>query len=88
MTIHFEIPKDIEERLRAAGIDLTQMAKEALLVDLYRQHKITHRQLGEALGLDRFDTEVLLKRHGVELELSLEEFNAEVASLREVKPSR
>ena len=47
MTIHFEIPKDIEERLRAAGIDLTQMAKEALLVDLYRQHKITHRQLGE-----------------------------------------
>jgi len=56
------------------------------LVDLYRQHKITHRQLGEALGLDRFDTDVLLKHHGVELELSLDEFNAEVASLREVKP--
>ena len=31
MTIHFEIPKDIEERLRAAGINLTQMAKEAAL---------------------------------------------------------
>ena len=59
--LSLQLSKDIEERLRAAGIDLTQMAKEALLVDLYRQHKITHHQLGEALGLDRFDTDVLLK---------------------------
>jgi predicted HTH domain antitoxin len=86
MTIHFEIPKDIEERLRAAGIDLTQMAKEALLVDLYRTARITHHQLAEALGLNRYETDGVLKRHGVELELSLDEFNAEVASLREAKP--
>ena len=63
--------------------DFSRDAKEAYLVDLYRQHKITHHQLGKAFGLDRFDTDVLLKHHGVELELSLEEFNAEVASLRE-----
>lgn len=88
MNISFDLPQDIEQRLQSAdaGADFSRDAKEAYLVDLYRQHKITHRQLGEALGLDRFDTDVLLKRHGVELELSLEEFNAEVASLREVKP--
>ena len=90
MNINFDLPQDIEQRLRIAeaGADFSRDAKEAYLVDLYRQHKITHHQLGEALGLDRFDTDVLLNRHGVELELSLEEFNAEVASLREVKPSR
>ena len=90
MNINFDLPQDIEQRLRSAeaGADFSRDAKEAYLVDLYRQHKITHHQLGEALGLDRFDTDVLLNRHGVELELSLEEFNAEVASLREVKPSR
>ena len=50
MTIHFEIPKDIEERLCAAGINLAQMAKETPSVDLYRTALITHHQLAEALG--------------------------------------
>jgi hypothetical protein len=86
MTISFEIPEDIEQRLRGGeeNVDFSREAREAYLVDLYRRHKVTHHQLGRALGLDRFDTDVLLKGHGVELELSLEEFNAEVASLREL----
>jgi hypothetical protein len=29
MTISFELPADIEERLRFAGIDLSQTAKES-----------------------------------------------------------
>jgi len=87
MNVSFDIPQDIEQQIRSEGVDPNCEAREVYLVELYRQHKITHHQLGEALGLDRFDTDVLLKRHGVELELSLEEFNAEVAS-REVKPSR
>ncbi|CEF48451.1 unnamed protein product [uncultured bacterium] len=88
MNINFDLPLDIEQRLRSveADADFSRDAKEAYLVDLYRQHAITHHQLGKALGLDRFDTDVLLKLHGVELELSLEEFNAEVASLREAMP--
>jgi predicted HTH domain antitoxin len=88
MNINFDLPEDIEQRLRSAeeGADFSGEAREAYLVDLYRRQKITHHQLGRALGLDRFDTDVLLKGHGVELELSLEEFNAEVASLREPKP--
>ena len=76
MTIHFEIPKDIEEWLRAAGINLTQMAKEALLVDLYRTARITHHQLAEALGLNRYETDGVLKRHGVGVGLSPEEFGS------------
>ena len=88
MNINFDLPLDIEQRLRSveADADISRDAKEAYLVDLYRQHTITHHQLGKGLGLDRFDTDVLLNRHGVELELSLEEFDAEVASLREAKP--
>ncbi len=68
MNVSFDIPQDIEQRLRStkAGADFSRDAKEAYLVDLYRQHKIAHHQLGEALGLDRFDTDALLKRHGVQ----------------------
>jgi hypothetical protein len=88
MNISFDLPRDIEQWLQGAegSVDLSRDAKEAYLVDLYRRRKITHHQLGQALGLDRYDIDGLLKRHDVELELSLEEFNAEVASLREAKP--
>jgi predicted HTH domain antitoxin len=88
MNICFELSREIEQRLESAqeSVDLSQDAKEAYLVDLYRRRKITHHQLGRALELDRYDTDRLLKRHGVELELSLEEFNAEAASLREARP--
>ena len=85
MTIYFEIPKDIEKQLRAAGIDPTQAAKELFFVDLYRTQRITHHQLGEALGLNRYETDGVLKRHDVPLDLSIEEFREQVESLRELR---
>jgi len=81
MTIHFEIPPNVEEQLRSAGMDPSQSAKELLLVDLYRRGKITHHELGEALGLGRYETDGVLKRHDVPLDFSLEEVRSEVAAL-------
>ncbi|HKI16247.1 MAG TPA: UPF0175 family protein [Isosphaeraceae bacterium] len=83
MTIHFEIPDRIAEQLRGAGIDPTQMAKELLLVDLYRKEQITQHQLAEALGLNRYETDGVLKRHGVEMESSPEQFRLQANALRE-----
>ncbi|MGC8643006.1 MAG: UPF0175 family protein [Isosphaeraceae bacterium] len=83
MTITFEIPGEIEQELRTAGADLNQTAKESLLVELYRQKQITHYQISKALGLSRYEVDGLLKRYDVPLELSIEEFSAEAASLRE-----
>ena len=85
MTIHFDIPQNIEEQIRSSGVDPTQMAKELFLVDLYRKEQITHHQLAEVLGLDRYKTDGVLKRHGVGIELSLEEFRSQVDSLRELR---
>ena len=56
MNISFEIPQDIEQQLRANGLDINRQAKEAYLVNLYREERISHRQLGEALGLSRYQT--------------------------------
>jgi hypothetical protein len=36
MTISFEIPKDLEQQLRTGRADLSDQAREAFLVDLYR----------------------------------------------------
>ena len=85
MSISFEIPQEIEHQLRASGANLDEEAKEAYLVELYLKEKITHHQLAQALSLSRYETDGVLKRHGVEQELSHEEFRSQVTSLGKMR---
>jgi predicted HTH domain antitoxin len=83
MTISFEIPPEIAHELRADGADLDREAKEAFLVELYRRDRIAHHQLAEALGLDRYETDGVLKRHKVSPGVSAEETRSQAAALRD-----
>jgi len=76
MNISFEIPTDIEQQVRTNGVDPNREAKEVYLMEQYRQAKITHRQLQEALGLSFHETEHLLKQRGMGQDLDIEEFGA------------
>ena len=83
MAVTIELPADVEERLRAASPDLDAEAKEAMLVELYRQDKLSHYELSQALSLDRFETDGVLKRHNVTEDLpTAEEHEAALARLR------
>jgi hypothetical protein len=73
MPVQIDLPPEIEQRLRAQSPDLNAEAREAMLIELYRQNKITHRELGSSLGLDRFQTDELLKKHHVTEDLPTEE---------------
>ncbi len=86
MTISFEIPQDIEEQIRTNGTDLDREARETYLVELYRQDRISHHQLTEALGLTRLETDGVLKRHKVSSGPTLVELRAEIGSLRNATP--
>ena len=88
MNISFELPTDIERELDATnGADLGREAKEAFLVELYRQERIHHHQLAEALGLSRLETDGILKRHKVPSgPATVADLRAEVASLRDARP--
>ena len=86
MTISFEIPQEIEQQIRTNGKDLGREAREAYLVELYRQDRITHHQLTEALGLSRLEADGVLKRHKVSSGPTLEDLRAEIGSLRDAKP--
>jgi predicted HTH domain antitoxin len=86
MTIQFEIPHDIEQELGSNGADLNGEAREAFLVELYRQDRITHHQLAEALRLSRLETEGVLKRHKVSSGVTVGEMRAQAAALRDVRP--
>ena len=86
MTISFEIPQEIEQQIRMTGVDLGRDAKEVYLMQQYRQAKITHRQLEEALDLSFHATEQLLKQRGMGQDIDIEEFEAGRELLRKARP--
>lgn len=82
MTITFEIPTNIQKRVQSEGADPHREAKEAYLIELYRQERITHDDLTAALGLGFHQTQQLIKEHGAGDDFSLAEFEAERTVLR------
>jgi hypothetical protein len=86
MTISFEIPQEIEQQIRTDGGDLDRDAKEVYLMEQYRQAKITHRQLEEALDLSFHEVEQLLKQRDMGQDLDIEEFEAGREFLRKGRP--
>jgi hypothetical protein len=85
MTVKFDLPREIEMSLREEVGDLDQAAKEALLVEFYRQEKLTRQQLSLALGVSRFETDAVLKRHEVFHDLTAEDVARESDGLRKFR---
>lgn len=87
--IAVELPPNVEERIRAESPDLSAAVREGFLVNLFRRGILTHYELGQALGIDRFETDAALKRHQVtERTLTHQEIDADVASLKELRFGR
>jgi predicted HTH domain antitoxin len=85
MAVIVELPSEVELRLRADTPDLESEAKEAMLVELYRQDKLSHYELSLALGLDRFETDAVLKKHNVTEDLpTLDELEEDLQVLRQL----
>lgn len=84
-TISFDLPPEIAEGLRAELGDLNAVAKEAAVVELYRQKKLSRFELRVALGLARFEVDELLKRHrAFEDSLTWEELQEQQRRLAEL----
>ena len=87
MNVNFAInlSPDVEERLRVESGNLSDAAREAFAVELFRRGILSHCGLGQSLGIDRFETDALLKRHCVtEHTLTHEEVDADVKGLNEL----
>jgi predicted HTH domain antitoxin len=84
LTVTIELPAELERALRGSESDLGSAAKEALAVSLFRQGRLSHAELGRALGLDRFETEALLKRHQVTGGTTLADLEVDRSSLEQV----
>ncbi|HEX8322696.1 MAG TPA: UPF0175 family protein [Tepidisphaeraceae bacterium] len=65
LTLTVDLPAEVEQQLRASTPDLASAAKEALLVSMYRQHKLSQVELSLALNADRPEVEAILHKHNV-----------------------
>ena len=88
MAVSFQLPTDLEHELRSEVPDLDSEAREALLVSLYRHGKLSHLALSKALGLDRFETEDVLRKHNVTEDLgTVEDYLADAETLAKLRKS-
>ena len=82
-TVRFELPPDIEQRLRKETPDISKDVLEAFVLELFRRGKISHYELSRILGMDRIETDAYLKKHGVfEGSLSLKDLEADYQTLQ------
>src|SRR5579864_5353744 len=78
MKISLDLPDEVVAQLADAGQDLSRAALEALAIDAYRMDRISGRQLAELLDIaSRHELDGFLKRHGVPLEYTLDDFERE-----------
>jgi predicted HTH domain antitoxin len=84
ISLAVNLPPGVEERHRAESGDLSSAVRESFAINLFRRGILTHHELGQVLGLDRFETDALLKRNDVtEYSLTHEDIDADVSSLKE-----
>jgi len=81
-TIEISVPDKLIEALGLDSEDFSHCAVEALVAQSYRAGKITHAQVSEILGIDRWQTDKFLKNERAFPHNEAEEFASDLARLR------
>jgi len=83
LMVKLDLPPELEARLRRQASDLDAEVRKAYALELFRQGRISHFELSEILGLDRFGTDAYLKEHGVfEGSLTMADLDADQQTLQ------
>jgi predicted HTH domain antitoxin len=64
-SVTFDLPAELEQKLRRETMNFEADVKEAYVLELFRRGKLSHYELSQVLGLDRFETDAFLKQHNV-----------------------
>ncbi len=82
-TISFDLPDSVERHLATLSDSVDAAAKEAAVVELYRQGQLSHGALADCLGISRMEVDGLLGRHGVTEDLpTVAEFHEQLEAIR------
>ncbi len=86
MTVSIELSAEAEKLLKAEWGDLSQAAWEALVIESYRQGKLSIGQCSEILGMSLVATEAFLRGRGVDLGLTARDIEEDVDRLKRILP--
>ena len=85
MTVTFQLEDDLEKQLHHDLGDLSQVARDALLVEAYRMGKLSIGRLARTLGIGVLEADQWLAQRGVSLNYSFEDFKADERTLQELR---
>ena len=83
-TIEISLPDALVQALGADPDALSQQAVEALVAQAYQAGKLTHAQVGDVLGLDRWQTDAFLKHARAFRAVEAGEFASDLAAARRI----
>ena len=83
-TIEISLPDALVQALGTDAESLSRQAVEALVTQAYRAGKLTHAQVGEILGLDRWQTDLFLKNAKAFRPNEADEFASDIVALRRI----
>ncbi len=84
MQVTLKMPDQIARQWGETPDAVGRHAMEDAAIEGYRAGRLSHRQFGEMLGLDYWQTETFLKERGVPLNYSAADLEADRATLDKI----
>lgn len=84
MQVTVELPDQVARQWGATPDAVARHVLEDAAIEGYRAGRISHRQAGEMLGLDYWQTEVFFKDRGVPISYSPTDLEADQATLDKI----
>ena len=84
MDVVVSMPDHVARRWGDTPAAIGRHLVEDAVVERYRSGRLSHRQVGDALGLDYWQVENFLKERGVPLNYSSEDLQTDRAALRKL----
>jgi hypothetical protein len=89
MAVTVQLPRDVEQQLRAEFPDLERHIVEGWAVEAYRRGELSSYQVGQILGLEnRWETVEFLSKQGVYPNYGVEQFEEDIRALERLKERR
>ena len=77
LTVELDLPDEVVEAL--AGEDMNAKLREALVMNLVREHRVSQGKAAEILGISREDLFPLMSKHQVPvIDLPIDELQSEL----------
>jgi predicted HTH domain antitoxin len=84
MQVTVKLPDQVARQWGDTPDAVGRHVMEDAAIEGYRAGRLSHRQVGEILGLDYWQTEIFLKDRGVPLNYSAADLEADTATLAKI----